>query len=390
MNQNINSVPFARPFIGEDEEAAVLNVLRSGWLTTGKQAIAFEKDMASYINCSHAIAVNSATSGLHLALKALGIQPGDKVLTSVWTFTATAEVIRYLDADPVFVDIEPNGFNLAIDEVKTKLNEHDIKTIIPVHIGGVTCDMEQLTDLKARHAFTILEDAAHSFPCHNEKGQYAGNRGDIGVYSFYANKTITTGEGGMVITNHDDIAEKIKLYRLHGINKDAFNRYTDTKANWEYDVTVPGYKYNLTDIAAALGRVQLQKAETFRQQRQSIANQYNSVFDQYDFLTCPPNGEGNSWHLYAIKLNLSKLNINRNDFINKLKEAGVGTSVHYKPLHMMTYYRNKYGLKDTDFPRATKAFEEIISLPIFHGMDEEEVNYVINSVLSIGKSHYKG
>jgi len=383
MNRNIDHVPFARPALGGEEEEAVLRVLRSGWLTTGREAAAFEESMASLTRSPFALAVNSATSGLHLALEALGIGPGDKVITTPWTFTASAEVIRYLGAHPVFADIEPGGFNIDPEEVARLADQPGVKAILPVHFGGLPCAMAPLKALAEQHNLKIIEDAAHSFPSSTKEG-YAGTWGDAGVYSFYANKTITTGEGGMVLTPHKEVAERIKILRLHGIDRDAFQRYTNRKASWEYDVVAPGYKYNMPDLAAAIGRVQMGRGEDFLQQRRVIAQTYTQAFEGLDFLECPPDGPGNSWHLYVIRLNLDKLNIDRNQFILKLQEQGISTSVHYKPLHLMDYYKKEYQLTPGDLPRASETYNRVISLPIYHGMTREETAFVINGVKRIG------
>lgn len=385
-------IPFARPSIGEEEERAVLEVLRSGWLTTAGQAKNFEKEFAEYTGASHTMAVNSATAGLHLALEAYGVTSGDRVITTPYTFTATAEVIRYLGADPLFVDIEPESLTIDAEGVERALQEHPgTKAVIPVHLGGQACRMNRIMESARRHGAVVIEDAAHAFPVTTEDG-FLGRIGDAGVYSFYATKTMTTGEGGMISTENPEIARRIGVMRLHGIDREVWNRYTDDKASWKYDVVAPGYKYNLSDLAAAIGRVQLKKAEYFLEKRREIAEAYLEGLESLggcDFLKLPGNpGKGkHAWHLFIVRLRLEELNIDRDDFIHRLQEAGIGTSVHYIPLHLMTYYRTRYGYRPEDFPRSLRAYQEAFSLPIYPAMGEEQIARVIDAVISTGKKH---
>jgi dTDP-4-amino-4,6-dideoxygalactose transaminase len=384
-----NYIPFARPSIGKEEEEAVLEVLRSGWLTTAGQARAFEREFAAYTGASHALAVSSATAGLHLALDAFGVGPGDKVITSPYTFTATAEIIRYLGADPLFVDIDEESLTIDPEGVEQALKKNPgTKALIPVHLGGQSCRMDLIMENARRHGAVVIEDAAHAFPVITDLG-FLGGIGDAGVYSFYATKTMTTGEGGMVITEDPEIARRIGIMRLHGIDREVWDRYTDPRASWKYDVVAPGYKYNLSDMAAALGRVQLKKAELFLRKRRTIAETYLGAFGGADFLELPSSSgaDTHAWHLFILRLREEKLNIDRDEFILRLQEAGIGTSVHYIPLHMMSYYRERYGYRPEDFPRSLRTYRRAFSLPIYPDMGEEQVRKVIDAVISTGETH---
>ena len=383
-------IPFSRPFIGREEEAAVLRVLRSGWLTTGCEALAFENEFREFLLATNAkkkqlycLAVNSATSALHLALEALGVGQGDKVLVPSYTFAATAEVVRYLGADPVFVDVSPGTFHIDPLSIEKTINDLEIKpkAIIPVHFGGLPCDMKAIMKIAKRHKLKVIEDAAHSFP------SFVGTIGDAGVFSFYATKTITTGEGGMVVCRDKAIADRIALMRLHGIDRSAWNRYTDTKASWYYEVREAGFKYNLPDLLAAIGRVQLTRALEFLRMREEIAGLYDKAFCGDLRFIIPCTGKGDARHLYPLRLNFQKLSVSRDRFIEELKDAGIGVSVHFIPLHTMPYYKKLYKLKDKDFPETMKSYSAEISLPIWPGMKREQVKKVIDLVQSIAGSY---
>jgi dTDP-4-amino-4,6-dideoxygalactose transaminase len=375
-------IPYSRPVLEEEEIQEVVETLRSGWLTTGPKVAQFEKDFSTFVGSEYALAVNSATAGLHLALEALGVGYGDKVITTVHTFTATAEVIRYLGAEPVFVDIEPDSYNISPSLVEKALLEHtDVKVIIPVHYAGQSANMTELMSLAKRFDVKVLEDAAHALPC-THKGQLIGTIADVTVFSFYANKTITTGEGGMVTTNDEALAKRIKTMRLHGINRDVFDRFTSNKPNWHYEIVAPGYKYNMMDMCGALGIHQLKKAKRFQQARASIAERYNAAFVDLPIITPyqVEDSDLHSWHIYSIQLELDKLSISRNEFIEKMSEYGVGTSVHYIPLHRMPYWKEAYGLKDENYPISSKVSDQHLSLPNFASMSVEEVERVIDVV----------
>jgi dTDP-4-amino-4,6-dideoxygalactose transaminase len=390
INHAAPFVPFSRPSLGKEEEEAVLAVMRSGWLTTGEAALRFESEFADYVGARHAIALNSATAGLHLALEALGVSPGSVVLTTPFTFAATAEVVRYLGADPVFVDIDPVTMNIDASRLQEALERlggsgRRVSAMIPVHVAGLPCDMEAIGHLALKHGVPVVEDAAHAFPVRQGE-RYAGTIGDAGVYSFYATKSITTGEGGMAVTDRDELARRIRLMRLHGIDRDVWNRYTTPGASWKYDVVAPGYKYNLTDLAAAIGRVQLRKAESFLQRRRNIAQRYIAAFSGLDFLTVPPRADNHAWHLFIIRIRKTALTIDRDGFIEELQKRGIGVSVHFIPLHIMSYYRDRYSLKPDDFPAALESYSSCVSLPLCASLTDEEVERVVGAVVEIGET----
>jgi dTDP-4-amino-4,6-dideoxygalactose transaminase len=374
MSPNTDFIPYGRPCLGKEEEDAVLAVLRSGWLTTGKAAHAFEEDFASYVGAPSALSVNSATSGLHLALEALGVGPGDKVVTTPYTFVSTAAVARHLGAEVVFCDIAKDDYNMDPEKLEAVLGrEKGVKAVLPVHIGGMPCKMDAILQIAERHGVAIVEDAAHAFPVKLEKG-YAGTLGDAGVYSFYANKTITTGEGGMVVAREPKTRKRIATMRSHGFDRDAWDRYTSPKASWYYDVVEAGYKYNLPDLLAAIGVAQLKKADRFLAERRSIGARYLKAFGAE---------AAHSFHLFSLRVRPERLRITRDEFIERLQERGIGTSVHFIPLHTMKYWRERYGLAPEDFPEALDKFSRTISLPIWQGMSDEQVERVIEAVLAI-------
>ncbi|MGH1418085.1 MAG: DegT/DnrJ/EryC1/StrS family aminotransferase [Hyphomicrobiaceae bacterium] len=378
-------LPFAKPAIGEEEIAAVVETLRSGWLTTGPATRAFEQEFAEFVGADHAVAVNSATAGLHLALEAIGIGPGDKVLTTPYTFTATAEVVRYLGATPIFVDVVPDTFNIDPVKLEQVASEHpEAKAIIPVHFAGQSCDMTPILEIARQHSLRVIEDAAHALPTTYE-GQLIGGIGDVTVFSFYATKTITTGEGGMAVTACEKIAKRMQTMRLHGISRDVFDRYTSDKATWYYEVVAPGYKYNMTDMAASIGRCQLRKALQFQGEREAIAKTYSQAFADLPVI-CPKNcasGDVHAWHLYVLRLDVDRLTIARDAFIEQMRQAGIGTSVHFIPLHLQPFWRDEYSLKPHDFPIALDIYNRCVSLPIWPGMTEAEIERVISAVSAI-------
>jgi len=376
-------LPFALPSIGEEEVAEVCDTLRSGWLTTGNKTKAFEQKFAKYVGVKNALAVNSATAGLHLALEAIGVGNNDKVLTTPYTFTATAEVIRYLGADPFFVDIDPKTFNIDARKIEAAIND-DVKAIMPVHFAGQACEMDVILSIAHDSHLKVIEDAAHALPT-SYKGRMIGTLGDLTVYSFYVTKTIATGEGGMVVTNDKDYAERIKTMRLHGISRDVFDRYQSTKPSWYYEVVAPGYKYNMTDIAASIGIHQLKKANFFQERREYIANRYTRAFKDSPLVTpfvARPD-DVHAWHLYVVQLKLEDIAISRDRFIELMSEEGVGTSVHFIPLHIQPYWRDRYGFKPEDFPVAYDVYQRAVSLPIYPKMTEQDIERVINAVRKI-------
>ncbi len=382
-------VPFSRPCLGAEEEEAVLSVMRSGWLTTGEVTARFEEEFASTVGARHALALNSATAGLHLALEALGVGPGSLVVTTPYTFAATAEVVRYLGADPYFVDIDRATLNIdpmALEAALERLASEGrrVSAIVPVHVAGLPCDMEAIHHLSLRHGVPVVEDAAHAFPV-RYGDRFAGAIGDAGVFSFYATKTITTGEGGMVVTDRDEVAARIRIMRLHGFDREAWNRYTAPGASWKYDIVAPGYKYNLTDLAAAIGRVQLRKAGAFLQRRKEIVRRYMGALNGLDFLTLPAWEENHAWHLFIVRIRQKRFALTRDECIETLQKKGIGCSVHYIPLHTMSYYRKRYGLKPEDFPAALECFQASISIPLSASLSDEEVERVISAVAELGE-----
>ena len=378
-------LPFALPLIGDDEILEVVDTLKSGWLTTGKKTATFENNFAEFVEASHALAVNSATSGLHLALEAIGVGPGDGVITTPYTFTATAEVIRYLGADPVLVDIDPKTFNINPDFIRDAISKHDhIKVIIPVHFAGQSCEMDKILEIAREYDIKVVEDAAHALPT-TWQGQIIGSLSDITVFSFYATKTIATGEGGMITTKNVDYLSRMKIMRLHGINRDVFDRYTSNKPSWFYEVVEPGYKYNMTDVAASIGIHQLKRAWDFQKRRAWIAEQYTQAFSGLP-LTTPfvahPD-DTHSWHLYVLQLDLNAILVDRDKFIELMVEQGIGTSVHFIPLHLHPYWRDTYHYKSNDFPVALNVYSRAVSLPIYPKMTDDDVNRVIHAVITV-------
>ncbi len=375
-------LPFALPDIGEDDIAEVVDTLRSGWVTTGPKARRFEDDFCAFLGDPrlHCLAVNSATAGLHLALEGMGIGPGDEVITTTHTFTATAEVVRYLGADVKLVDIDPATLNIDASLIEAAITPRT-KAIIPVHYGGLAADMPAILAIARKHGLKVLEDAAHALPA-TSGGALIGTLGsDATVFSFYANKTITTGEGGMLVTRNEALAQRAGVMRLHGMSRDAFDRFSAKVPSWYYEIVAPGFKYNLTDIAAALGLHQLKKARAFAVRRGAIAAQYTAGLAGLPLL-CPPQppaGEQHAWHLYAIRL-AAAAPIARDAFIEHLYAQGVGCSVHYIPLHAQPYWRERYALRAQDFPHSQQAYERIVSLPIYTRMTDADVVRVLDAV----------
>ena len=375
-------LPFALPEIGDDEIAEVVDTLKSGWVTTGPKTRRFEGDFTAFLGdpSLHCIAVNSATAGLHLALEAIGIGPGDEVITTTHTFTSTAEVARYLGADVKLVDIDPRTLNIDPAAVEAAIGPRT-KAVIPVHYGGLAADMPAILDIAHRHGLKVVEDAAHALPT-TCGGQLVGTlASDATVFSFYANKTITTGEGGMLVTRDAAVAERARTMRLHGMSRDAFDRFTATVPSWYYEIVAPGFKYNLTDIAAALGIHQLRRAHAFQQRREQIAAQYDAALAGLPLIT-PPRpapGDRHAWHLYSVRL-ADAAGIARDRFIENLFDAGIGCSVHYIPLHLHPYWRDRYALTPAQFPHSQHAYERMVSLPLYTRMSDADVQRVVAAV----------
>ncbi|CAN7652990.1 DegT/DnrJ/EryC1/StrS aminotransferase family protein [Variovorax paradoxus] len=382
MPPELPFLPFALPDTGEEEIAEVSEAIRSGWITTGPKAKRFERDFGMFLGDTqlHCMAVNSATAGLHLALEALGVGPGDEVITTTHTFTATAEVVRYLGADVVLVDVDCHTLCIDVRQLEAAITTRT-KAVIPVHYAGLSADMTTLMAIARKHGLKVVEDAAHALPTTSD-GRLVGTLdSDITVFSFYANKTISTGEGGMVVTRNTSLAERIKVMRLHGINRDAFDRFRSTKPAWYYEVIAPGFKYNMTDIAAGMGIAQLAKLPRFIARRQYLAERYGERLASLPLLlpALPPTGEIHAWHLYVIRLT-EDATISRDALIQALSDKGIGTSVHYIPLHRQPYWRDRYGLNAQMFPHSEAAYQRMLSIPLFTAMADSDQDRVISAL----------
>ena len=405
-------VPFHRAAITKDEENAVLDVLRSGWLTTGKYALEFEKKFSASVSDTDkmkearralslsdgeiiSLAVNSNTSGMILAMEACGVREGTAVITTPYTFVSTAACARHLNADVFFADVEKDNYSIdpvKIEEILKKDTEHRVRAIVPVHIAGNVCNMRRIMELAQKystpeHKIRVIEDAAHSYPSPTELG-YAGTIGDAGVFSFYVTKTITTAEGGMVCTRDSELARRMTVMRMHGMDRTTWDRYTSSRASWEYDISAPGYKFNLPDILAAIGCCQVDRAQLFYEQRKRIVDMYNKAFSKLDFIRLPPDGEGNSWHLYLMRIIPEKLKITREEFAKKMQEAGLGISVHFIPIFHFTYWHELYpDFTAENFPNAERQYNNTISIPLFPDMTDEQAQLVIDTVIKIGNEN---
>jgi perosamine synthetase len=429
-------VPFYQPSIGDAEINEVVDSLKSGWLTTGPKAKRFEQEFAAYVGQKHAVALNSCTAALHLALEAVGVKAGDTIVVPTMTFAATAEVVRYFDAKPLLVDCRPDDFNLDVNDAGRRLDQalargEKLVAILPVHYGGQIVDIAGVTKLARKYNLKVIEDAAHCCPAfyqdngaadppHNQRTDHGprtlpdasgscspplnsqpitlnspawlpvGSAADISCYSFYANKCITTGEGGMACTQHDELAERMRVMSLHGISKDAWKRFT-AEGSWYYEIVAPGFKYNLTDVAASIGIHQLRRADQMHRQRTQCAQRYAQLLADVEEVILPRQlpDRIHSWHLYVVRLKLDRLKIDRAGVIDALKQAGITTSVHWLPLHMHPYYREKYGYAPNDLPVAAGLYPEIITLPLFPDMTEEQVAYVARTLKSVLARHLK-
>ena len=409
MIETKTQVPFLRPDLGDQEVESVVATLRSGWLTSGPKVQQFEGEFATAVRGRHAVALNSGTAALHLAVEALKLKPGQAVLVPTMTFAATAEVVRYQGAIPILVDCDPVTLNMNLDTAELMINrlkdgqlqntlprDLTVVGIIPVHVGGMMMDISSIKRFSAEHGLWVVEDAAHAFPsawrsCPDDPWQMCGeDTSAVSCFSFYANKTITTGEGGMAVTADAELAERMRLMSLHGLSHDAWGRYSGG-GSWDYKIIAPGYKYNLTDIAAAIGIHQLERAEEMRLKREDIAHRYLEELSDVEEIELQHDDINriHSWHLFPIRLRLERLSISRNEFMEKLKEDGVGCSVHWRPLHLHPYYQETFGWRPDDFPVATSLWERLISLPIFPGMREDEVMYVIQTIKRICARHLR-
>jgi dTDP-4-amino-4,6-dideoxygalactose transaminase len=393
-------VPFFRPDIGEPEIQEVVAALRSGWLTTGPRVKRFEEEFAAAVGARHAVALNSCTAALHLAVHALGLKPGDGVLVPTMTFAATAEVVRYEGGIPILVDCEADTFNIDLEEAERTIArvrsgkapgtippDIPIVGIVPVHVGGFMLNVDALESFASRHGLWVVEDAAHAFPAAwrrsaPEQWRQCGERtAALSCFSFYANKTITTGEGGMAVTDDADLAARVRLLSLHGLSNDAWGRYSGT-GSWDYRILAPGYKYNMTDVAAAVGVHQLAKAEAMRRAREAVAFQYLERFGEVEEMALPvvDSDRLHAWHLFPIRLQLERLAIDRNQFMRELHQRGVSCSVHWRPLHLHPYYEQTFGWRQQDLPVASRTWDTLVSLPLFSAMRQDEVDTVVNAV----------
>lgn len=396
-------VPYFKPFLNEREIEEVVDTLRSGWLTSGPKVKRFEQEFAAAVRGKYGVGVNSCTAALHLAVEALGLKEGQGVLVPTMTFAATAEIVRYLGAVPILVDCDPHTTNMDMEDAARKISQLRNKKlpktinpdlplvgIIPVHIGGFMMDVDEYQGFADDNNLWVVEDAAHAFPSawrrsNKEEWRYCGQgTSKVACFSFYANKTITTGEGGMAVTDDEELANRMKLMSLHGLSHDAWGRHTGS-GNWDYKIVAPGFKYNLTDIAAALGLGQLERAEAMRQERERVASFFFETMSMVEQIELPSRDENriHSWHLFPIKLNFDKLKIKREEFLVELKEAGIGYTVHWRPLHLHPYYKEVFGWHAEDFPNATHVWERLVSIPVFAGMTDEQMEYVSQTITKI-------
>lgn len=388
------AIPFYKPSIGEPEINEVVDCLRSGWLTTGPRTKQFESDFASYLQRTHAVAVNSCTAALHLALEAIGLRAGQAVVIPTLTFAATAEVVRYFNATPLLADCRLDDFNMDVKDAGRRIEAarargQEVAAIIPVHYGGQIGDVAGIGDLARRHDLSIIEDAAHCCPAYyrddaSSPWKPVGSAAAVSCFSFYANKTITTGEGGMACTDREELADRMRLMALHGISRDAWQRFTQN-GSWYYEIIAPGYKYNLSDVAAAIGLQQLRKANWLHEQRAQRARLYSELLGDMEELVLPRElpDRIHSWHLYSVRLQVGRMTIDRAGVIAEMKRAGIGTSVHWMPLHMHPYYRETYGCQPGDCPRAAGVYPELLSLPLYPELTAEEVAYVCRTLKEI-------
>jgi dTDP-4-amino-4,6-dideoxygalactose transaminase len=376
-------LPFNRAFIEEQDIEEVLEVLRSGWLTTGPRVKQFEAAFSEFTGAAHSVALSSCTAALHLSLAAIGVSEGDEVIIPTMTFASTGETVLYCKARPVLVDCAPNSFHVDPKQIEAAISNRT-KAIVPVHYSGYACDMDAILDIARRHGLKVIEDAAHALPS-TYKGKMIGTLGDITCFSFYATKTLTTGEGGMITTANEQYAERIRSLSLHGISKDAWKRYS-AEGSWRYDIQEVGYKYNLTDMQAALGLSQLAKREATHALRIGLAERYNRALASLDAFEIPhvPDYVTNAWHLYVLQVKPGALRIGRDRVIEELKSRGIGTSVHFIPLHLHSLYQ-RLGYRDGQFPNAEARFNGAISLPLYPDMTDDDSDRVIEALRDIAR-----
>ncbi len=379
-------VPYFKPSIGPEEISAVVATLHTDWLTAGPQVAQFEKDFAAFTGARFAIAVDSATRALHLSLEALGVRPGDDVLVPTMTFASAVAVVIHLGACPVFVDCDPETLTMDPDDLERRITPGS-KVVMPMHYAGHPCEMDRIHAIAQQHKLRVLEDAAHALPA-QYAGKMVGSISDVTCFSFYATKTMTTGEGGMITTSDEKLAKRMRLMAYHGIDRDIPTQ-TGNRRWWRYDVIQPGYKANMSDIAAAIGIHQLKRLPEFWKQREECAAVYEAGLHAGGAVRAMPHETGirPAWHMYVVQLDPERLTVHRDAFCDELDRVGVGNSVHYMPLHMHSYYRDKLGHKPEDFPQAAAAYERIISLPLYPGLEQEHQEYVLQMVAKIAKQH---
>mgnify|MGYP000492314775 FL=1 len=375
-------LPFHQASIGEEEVKEIIQTLNSGWLTTGQKTRLFEKTFADYIGCKHAIGLNSCTAGLHLSLVVSGVSSGDEVITSPITFPATTNVIVHQNAKPVFVDVEPETLNINCSEIESKIN-NSTKAILPVHFAGHSCDMDTIISLAQKYNLTVIEDAAHAL-----ESKYHGNKigaiGNFTAFSFYATKNITTGEGGMLTTNDDNYADKLRILSLHGISKNAWKRYgKEGFQHWE--LLMPGYKYNMFDMQASLGIHQIKKVESFLNRRVQIVKKYNDAFEKTEEIQLlkPESNIKHAHHLYVIVIKIENLKVSRDEVLNEIQKRGIGVAVHFRSLHLQPFFKQHFNYKKGMFPQAEYLSDRVISLPLYPKMTDEDVSRVIETVLGV-------
>jgi dTDP-4-amino-4,6-dideoxygalactose transaminase len=379
---------FHKPFISDDEVDEIVDTVRSGWLSMGPKTIKFEEAFNSYIGCKKSIAVSSWTAAGHLTLEAYGIRPGDEVIVPTMTFPATAEIVCYFGAKPVIVDVEEDTLNISLKEIEKAITSRT-KAVIPVHYAGQPCDMDEIHEIAKSNNLKVIEDAAHSLPA-TYKGKKVGTISDVTCFSFYATKTLSTGEGGMICTNDEEIAERCTIMRMHGINRDAWKRYTES-SSWYYEVVAPGFKYNFTDLQASLGLPQLKKVDQMWQSRKNIAAKYTQALKDNELLTLHGVKENrdSSWHLFPIRLKLEFLKINRAQLIDEMRKLNVGAGVHFMPIHQHIYYNQTFKLDNKNYPIASSVFPKLVSLPIYPGMQDGHVDRVINVLVDLLEKYKK-
>jgi len=379
-------IPFHVPEIGSDEINAVLEVMREGWVNTGPKTAEFEKRFCDYVGAKNAVAVSSGTAALHLALRLFNIRPGDEVITTPYTFTATAHTVLHCGAKLVFADVDETTFNIDPAEMEWQIHP-GTKAVIPVHVGGYPCDMDAILHFTADRKIKIIEDAAHALPS-KYKGKMIGTIGDVTCFSFYTTKTLATVEGGMLTFDDDSLARRARSMGYHGLSSNAHKRFR-VEGSWHYEVTGEGYKYNMPDLIAAIGLAQLQKQNQLKQKRREIALTYSEAFKEIPSLIVPTEKSeyDNSHHLYLLRIRPEQLKITRNEMIKKLKSRGIGTHVHYIPLHLHPYYQKMLGVKEGDFPVAEKLYKTVISLPIYPSLTDEKVSCVIENVIDLAQRH---